>query len=330
MNTTNTLNKTNATLTIVKNSNNDTVLLIRNIGKNIQIVYTPGKRTKVYYKNNLVSLAWFDKNVAHISKGNKKLKPTKKVKFAIWNVISKEITEKEFLDQVEKIRSKCSGFDFNAALEIALSFFHAGKFISCPGATKQCKKYCYDYNAQSGYHKKSILPSRVRNFIFSCSPDFVELMTLYFVLRFETDKELNDLDTELNFRIHEGGEMYSQKYADDLIYLAFQLKVIYKNRIFPYTYTKSFFFLAKYRNENKPGHVFDTWLIVNGSLWNDSTEYAKNYVKETEMSLYTVLEKEQINEYKQAGRDDIYICECTDCGDCNQCRHSGLKFVEKH
>ena len=303
---------------------------IVNYGDNIQIVYTPGKNTRVYYKGELFTLTRFNREIAYISKGNIKLKPTKTVKFAIFNTISQGITLEEFNRIAENIRGKCAGFDFDTAYQNALKHFKNGKFWGCPGATGECIKYCYDAHAQNGYRSKTIKPSRVRNFIFTCSPDFVELMTLYFILRFETDKALNDPDIQLDFRIHEGGELYSQEYADAIIKLAFKIKILYRDRIFPYTYTKSFFYLEKYLNADGIGHTFEKFITVNGSLWNDSSSAARAYVMDHKMSFYTVLEPDQIEELKASGRDDVYLCECRDCGECGHCRADGAKIVQKH
>lgn len=299
-------------------------------GDNIQVVYTPDHKTRVYYKGQLFTLARFNREIAYISKGNIKLKETETVKFAIFNVISQGITLDDFNRIAESIRGKCAGFDFDAAYKKALTYFKNGKFWGCPGATGECIKYCYDAHAQNGYRSKTIKPSRVRNFIFSCSTEFVELMTLYFILRFETDKALSDPGIQLDFRIHEGGELYSQEYADNIIKIAFKVKILYQDRIFPYTYTKSFFYLEKYLNADGIGHTFDKFITVNGSLWNDSSSAARAYVMDHKMSFYTVLEPDQIDELTASGRNDVYLCECRDCGACGQCRAAGAKVVKKH
>lgn len=314
----------------LKGINGGVLGVIKKYGHNIEVLYTPGQKARVYYKGALVSLAWFNKNVACISKGNIKLKPTASHKFAIFNVISQGIALEDFNRIAESIREKCDGFDYDAALDNARSLFKNGRFWGCPGATAECIKFCYDAAAQNGYRKKTILPSRVRNFIFSCSPEFIDLMYLYFVLRFETDAELADPGVMLDFRIHEGGEMYSQKYADDLIKLCFMVKALYKDRVYPYTYTKSFFYLKKYLNASGRGHVFDHFLTVNGSLWNDSSDAARSYVMDHDMSFYTVWEKDQLDAYIAAGREDVHICECQECGDCGKCREQGKKIVLKH
>lgn len=304
---------------------------VEKIGVNIEVVREPGKRARVYYKGRRVSLAWFDKNVAHISKGNIKLQPTEVVKFAIFNVISQGITRAEFLTLAEQVRPRCGGFDFDKALETALRCFNkAGVFWGCPGATPSCIRKCYDARSQNGRRAKTIKPSRVRNFIFTCAPEFRELMTLYFVLRFNTDKALQTTGTRLDFRIHEGGELYNQSYTDEIIGITFLLKLMFPERLKSYTYTKSFKYLEKYRNASGRGHVFDSWITVNASLWDDSPAEAVQYVAETGMSLYTVKDADGIDALRASGRDDIYFCECTACGRCEQCARDGVKVVAVH
>jgi hypothetical protein len=94
---------------------------------------------------------------------------------------------------------------------------------TCPGATDECRKFCYAKKAERIYPQ--VLPSRELKYKISLQEDF-------------STKIIFDLYSKKNWntvRIHESGDFYSQEYFDKWVRIAKQ----FTNKIF-YAYTKSF------------------------------------------------------------------------------------------
>ena len=73
---------------------------------------------------------------------------------------------------------------------------------TCPGATEECKRYCYANKAERRY--KACLPYRKRNYELSKQPDFVDTIV-------ETLQRTRSCRA---VRIHESGDFYNQVYLD--------------------------------------------------------------------------------------------------------------------
>ena len=81
---------------------------------------------------------------------------------------------------------------------------------TCPGATENCKKYCYAKKAENIWG--AVRPSRDRNYQASLSPDFADKMV-----------GLVDRAGSEYIRVHESGDFYSQSYLDKWFEVAMQL-----------------------------------------------------------------------------------------------------------
>jgi hypothetical protein len=73
--------------------------------------------------------------------------------------------------------------------------------ITCPGMTPLCRRYCYARKAERLY--RQVLPSRIRNLAATKHPRFVRIMSA-----------LIEASGTSKFRIHEGGDFYSQAYLN--------------------------------------------------------------------------------------------------------------------
>lgn len=74
--------------------------------------------------------------------------------------------------------------------------------VTCPGATEECKKYCYANKAERLY--KAVLPYRQRNFVESKKGSFVAQML----------SQLAKARTIKAVRIHSSGDFYNQEYLN--------------------------------------------------------------------------------------------------------------------
>ena len=277
-----------------------------------------------------MSTAYFRRNYGYISFGNKKLVSGNDIKMLIFNVISKGISDDDFFETLSRPdKFQYFGgvsFDIGASIEKAENMFENGYFRACPYSTPHCERFCYDYLAQSGYHRKSMLPSRIRNFLFSLSPVFVPVMIEYIEYLLETPSFKKA--KKVFFRFHEGGEMYNQEYTDKIMTIAAHFKDNKKIRF--YTYTKSFPFLYKYEKAGG-GHTYDDYITVNGSLWDDSPAEFIEYVRRQKMPFYTVVSAADMAAFRETFKAlKIVICKCTDCGHCAACAAHCGKVVEQH
>lgn len=72
------------------------------------------------------------------------------------------------------------------------------RILTCPGAG-ECKKYCYAKKAEQVY--KNVVPSRIRNWKFTRTKDFVKLVVAHLQRSGKTV-----------VRIHEAGDFYDREY----------------------------------------------------------------------------------------------------------------------
>ena len=111
----------------------------------------------------------------------------------------------------------------NHKLPRTIGIFNLPHRVTCPGATEECKKYCYARKAEVQY--KQVIPYRYRNLELSKQKDFVERMC----------EEISHTRTMTAVRIHESGDFYNQAYVDKWAKIA---------KTFPHIqftfYTKSF------------------------------------------------------------------------------------------
>lgn len=115
---------------------------------------------------------------------------------------------------------------------------------TCPGSTPLCRKHCYDCKSCRIYPQ--VKPARERSYKQSTSPDFVVDMV----------EKLDRMSPLKFFRIHSGGDFYSQLYLEKWFRIC---------RCFPGTkflaFTKSFHLDFSCKPEN---------LTIVWSIWPDT------------------------------------------------------------
>lgn len=90
----------------------------------------------------------------------------------------------------------------NRKLPKDIAIFNLPHLVTCPGATADCKRYCYARKAENLY--KGVLPYRFKNFAISQENGFAN----------EVCKELAKMKNIRAVRIHESGDFYNQKYVN--------------------------------------------------------------------------------------------------------------------
>lgn len=110
----------------------------------------------------------------------------------------------------------------NRKLPKTTAIFNLPHMTTCPGATEECKKYCYAAKAERMY--KNTLPYRQRNYQASKEPTFVD----------EIVSELRRSRNITAVRIHESGDFYNQEYLNKWVEVASRMP----NLVFT-AYTKS-------------------------------------------------------------------------------------------
>ena len=111
----------------------------------------------------------------------------------------------------------------NHKLPRTTAIFNLPHLTTCPGATADCKKYCYARKAEVQY--KQVLPYRYNNFAESKLDTFVQNICT----------ELRHSRGITAVRVHESGDFYCQAYVDKWEAIARQ----FPNIQFTF-YTKSF------------------------------------------------------------------------------------------
>lgn len=89
----------------------------------------------------------------------------------------------------------------NRKLPKTTGIFNLPHLVTCPGATADCKAYCYARKAEVQY--KQVLPYRYTNLALSKAKDFVANMVA----------EITRLKLR-TIRIHESGDFYNQAYVN--------------------------------------------------------------------------------------------------------------------
>lgn len=79
---------------------------------------------------------------------------------------------------------------------------------TCIGSTPECRKACYDLRACKRW--ENVRDARARNTILARSGDFEPLVCNWLICMLHTKK----CETYRHFRIHEGGDFFSQAYLD--------------------------------------------------------------------------------------------------------------------
>lgn len=96
----------------------------------------------------------------------------------------------------------------NHKLPSDIAIFNLPHMTTCPGATEECKRYCYANKAERLY--PATYPFRKKNFKLSQQADFVD----------QVSAALRRMRVLRAVRIHESGDFYNQKYLDKWVEIA--------------------------------------------------------------------------------------------------------------
>lgn len=174
----------------------------------------------------------------------------------------------------------------NHKLPRTTAIFNLPHLVTCPGATAECKSYCYARKAERMY--KQCLPYRYANWDASKRSDFAA----------KAIGELKRMRTKNAVRIHESGDFYNQAYVNKWV----EIVKACPEYLFTF-YTKSF-------------HLFDfsklracknvvAFASIDPTTPKERLEKAKGWAKAT------VLQEGKI------ARKGYFLCT----GSCKSCKH---------
>ena len=128
----------------------------------------------------------------------------------------------------------------NRKLGKDVSVFNLPRSITCPGKTPVCSKVCYADKSQRMY--KTAAAKRMRNYIASQRPDFVEKITAELLAPLRKGRVMKAISPVrtaaaciASHRWQESGDVYSQMYLDKIFQVCRNTP-----RIIHLMYTKSF------------------------------------------------------------------------------------------
>lgn len=180
---------------------------------------------------------------------------------------------------------------------------------TCPYATDLCIANCYARKAEIAY--PDCLPSRIRNYNFSKTENFVSEVINYISIK------LNNLKNgrKIIVRIHESGDFYSTEYLKK--WLAIIGFFADDDRIKFVTYTKSVRFFKETNFQE-----FDNF-TVRYSIWADTKEDEKAIAKSLSLPIYTAYTRDVMDaiEYK------FHECRCSDCATCQCCFNRKVETI---
>lgn len=178
---------------------------------------------------------------------------------------------------------------------------------TCPFRTKQCEKFCYARKAERFY--PNCLASRTRNFEFSKSEQFVQVMSEYINLIVALEKK--GKGRKVLVRIHESGDFYNKEYAEKWIAIAKNCPDV----IF-YAYTKSIVYFDSCTPTKN--------LTIRASIWEDTKKdlLAESFKK---FPIYTAYDENTVNYLVTIC--GWHKCECKDCTRCGMCYDSTVKHI---
>ena len=96
----------------------------------------------------------------------------------------------------------------NRKLPTDIAIFNLPSRITCPGATEECKQYCYAKKAERMY--KGALPFRYKNLELTKTAQFVDTAV----------EQLSRMHKLRAVRMHESGDFYNQSYLDKWVTIA--------------------------------------------------------------------------------------------------------------
>lgn len=183
---------------------------------------------------------------------------------------------------------------------------------TCPYRTMHCSENCYACKAEKAYH--GCLPAREDNLAQTFKIDFVYRM-VNTIEEFCEAPGYRKADRVV-IRIHESGDFYSEKYADNWLEIARKVSADGFDNVIFMAYTKSLVF---FENKEIPANF-----KIRASIWDDTS--AEMVAMSQKYNIYTAYDRETIDRMKADGVD-FHECRCDDCGSCNECWSDTHKLI---
>lgn len=187
--------------------------------------------------------------------------------------------------------------------------FNIPAVSTCPYATASCIKLCYALKSERIY--PNVKQARSRNYDATLKDNFINVMLELISLYMSKPKYKN---IPCYFRIHEAGDFYSKDYFNKWMSIIEICRDLYPNLYFNF-YTKSVPFIDvtdykefKTRRPNCSGNI---------SLWNDSPDYVRTFIKSGCWPAYTAATPEQLKILLKDKNNKE--CRCSNCGGCKMC-----------
>lgn len=245
----------------------------------------------------------------------------------------KELSAESVKEILDKDTSKMLS-DKNAFLgknnKYRFKVFNLPQGISCPEATKICRKGCYQINPEAMLaaqnRDSAVLVYRKMNLLKSLQDDFVENMV----------NKINRLrpktSEKIFIRIHASGDFYSQEYIRKWFEIALRIKESRKTYTFV-AYTKSMSILKNMMEDKekldniymkvckktlKEYKISDFNINIIGSIMDDTNTETKKIIDEFNLPKYIVTSNEEkVTDY----------CGDKACVDCRNCYTFPMKDV---
>ena len=224
---------------------------------------------------------------------------------------NKNMDGNSYIFKKSDINKYCSVSDGNLKIHsnefYRVLIFNLPAVKTCPFRTKQCEKFCYARKAEKLY--KDCLASRERNFNFSKTAEFVQVISEYINLIVELEKK--GKGRKVLVRIHESGDFYNKEYTDKWIEIARRCPDVTF-----YAYTKSIVFFDSCQPVKN--------LTIRASIWRDTKpELMEDSFKR--FPIYTAYDKKTVSDLvNNKGWNE---CECRDCTKCGKCYDCSVKNI---
>jgi len=191
--------------------------------------------------------------------------------------------------------------------EVNFFIWNLPAVFTCPNRTEMCEAECYAKKAEQVYPE--VLPARWDNFAMSKLPTFVQDMTAFI-----TDRAIKMRKPELIVRIHESGDFYSRRYANDWLQIVRNVESadLKGKKVTFIAYTKSFRYFD--------GVVLPESFKLRASVWADTKQSDLDTIARNGWNVYTAVDH-------FTDHDDFHQCRCQDCAGCGKCWDSTVPLI---
>jgi len=191
--------------------------------------------------------------------------------------------------------------------ETAFYIWNLPAILTCPFATDMCKAECYAIKAETAYPEP--FPARMENLRMSQMPGFVDDMSNMIINRAKRMRK-----PRLIVRIHESGDFYCQRYANDWLEIVRRVEAadLKGKTVIFIAYTKSFKFFD--------GVKLPESFRLRASVWADTKPEQLAIIERNGWPIYTAVEK-------FTDSDEFEQCRCEDCATCGKCWDMTVKDI---